>query len=75
MEIDFVQAEGLFETDTKIQHVAETCSSTLGARSLTNTRRVLLQGAGLEEQASLVTATATQYYRQELQRKPPWPVA
>ena len=74
-EIDFGQEEGFFEGATKVQRVAESCPGALGARSLTDMRRVLLQGAGLDEQNQLVTPTAIQYFRQELQRKSTGPVA
>lgn len=74
-EIDIGQEEGFFEGATKVQRVAESCPGALGARSLTDMRRVLLQGAGLEDQSQLVTPTAIQYFRQELQRKSNGPVA
>ncbi|CAK9102556.1 D-xylose-proton symporter-like 2 [Durusdinium trenchii] len=74
-EIDFAQEEGFFEGATKIQRVADSCPGALGARSLADMRRVLLQTAGFEEHSQLVTPTAVQYFRQELQRKSTGPVA
>ena len=71
---DFDQEEGFFDSETKVQRVAENCPGALGARSLTSMRRALLESSGLDENANLLTPTAMKYFKQELQRKTSGPV-
>ena len=71
---DFDQDEGFFDSETKVQRVAENCPGALGARSLTSMRKALLESSGLEDHTNILSPTAMKYFRQELQRKTSGPV-
>ena len=73
-EEDFDQDEGFFDSETKVQRVAENCPGALAARSLTSMRKALLESSGLEDHSNILSPTAVKYFRQELQRKTSGPV-
>ena len=74
-DLDIGQDEGFFESETKVQKVAEACPGALAARSLVSMRKVLLESAGLDAEEQLVSPTAVKYFRQELQKKTSGPVS
>ena len=74
-DLDIGQDEGFFESETKVQKVAEACPGALAARSIVSMRKVLLESAGLDAEEQLVSTTAVKYSRQELQKKTSGPVS
>ena len=57
-EEDFDQDEGFFDSETKVQRVAENCPGALAARSLTSMRKALLESSGLEDHSNILSPTA-----------------
>eukprot|EP00438_Fugacium_kawagutii_P024162 Skav223371 [mRNA] locus=scaffold1536:180534:185737:+ [translate_table: standard] len=61
--------DSLFMQGSRVRAVAEKCPGALSAQALQQMRLALLQDAGLEETQEGVKPTATQYFRQQLQRR------